>query len=311
MNKYAPVVVFTYSRLDHLKKTIEALQANLHAQDTVLYVVSDGPAVQDHVGDIRRLRDYVDGINGFQEVVRIYRDRNLGPLHSPILAEQAIVNDHGCVISLEDDNITSRNFLAFMNQGLEAFKCDESVYSIGAYIPACINPNHEDQADFWFYPWNISWGYAVHKHQYNKFHPLVNRYPLHKSSGLLRQQNKAGGLYVSDSLRRDYKRQKNLADSILCTEMFSRGMRTVLPTVAKVRNIGQDGSGQSTSNSTGKYESILDNANKFDFNFNSESPCCQLYKKTLSQFYNGRLLTRLTRYFCIYHAAEMMRRKFL
>lgn len=308
MNKYSPLIVFTYSRLDHLKKTIESLKANEGASQTVLYVVSDGPAVQEHVADIRRLRDYVDDIGGFREVVRIYRDKNLGPLNSPLLAEQAVVNDHGCVISLEDDNVTSTNFLAYMNQALGAFEGDDTVYSIGGYIPSCIDAG-SDVADFWMYPWNISWGYAVHKNNYNKIHPLVNRYPQHKASGLLNKQNKAGGLYISDSLRRDFLKQKNLADSIICTEMFSRGMRTVLPTRSKVKNIGQDGSGQSTNSMSSKYDSELDISGNLKFCFSSESTKSGDYMQILSGFYNGSPLAQIARRFGVYHSLETARRK--
>ncbi len=39
----APVLLFTYKRLDVLKQTITALQKNFLAGDTELFIFSDGP----------------------------------------------------------------------------------------------------------------------------------------------------------------------------------------------------------------------------------------------------------------------------
>lgn len=307
--KYSPIVVFTYTRLEHLTQTIESLKSNIGAENTVLYVVSDGPAKEEDRAAVWKLRDYIDEVTGFREIVRIYRDKNLGPLNSPLLAEQAVINDHGSVISLEDDNITATNFIVYMNQALCAFEHDDRIYSIGAYVPSQLQA-YDDTSDFWLYPWNISWGYAVHKAQYNKIHPLTNRYREFARNGILRRQNSAGGLFVTDSLRRDFKRQKNLADAIIATEMFSRGMRTVLPTKSKVKNIGQDGTGQSSKLTTDRYETLLDESGKLDFDFSTPSMQSDLYCKRLISFQNGSLATQLTRRIGMYHTAERLKMKF-
>ena len=36
MNNLAPIVLFTYNRLDHTKQTVESLRANLYAKESVL-----------------------------------------------------------------------------------------------------------------------------------------------------------------------------------------------------------------------------------------------------------------------------------
>ena len=54
-------------------------------------------------------------------MVRIYREKNLGTSTCPRRAEEQFINDHGTVISMEDDNISSRYYLDFMNGGLEAY----------------------------------------------------------------------------------------------------------------------------------------------------------------------------------------------
>lgn len=309
MNNYAPVAVYTYSRLDHLKRTIESLKNNFYAEKTILYIVSDGPAIDDHEAQVQAVRDYVDNLQGFKEIVRIYRPKNIGALASITQAESSIINDHGKIISLEDDNVCSENFLAFMNEGLNFFETLDTVYSICGYVPGCIKSESGDGSDFWFYPWNLSWGYATHKKKYNLIHPLINRYPEHKKSGLLSKQNEAGGLYVTDSLLRDYKKQKRLTDAILCTDMFSRGMVSVLPVISKVFNIGQDGSGQSTSSSSVKYNTTIDTSQKIKFDLSKESIYTQEYNKQMVRFQNGSLMTRTSRKLGIYNTAEQILNK--
>ena len=51
-----------------------------------------------------------------------------------------ILADHGKVISMEDDNVTSANYLDFINAGLKYFEDDEEVYSICGYCPLLLSP---------------------------------------------------------------------------------------------------------------------------------------------------------------------------
>ena len=41
----APIVLFVYKRLLHTQKTVESLQRNKEAQDSMLFIFSDGPKV--------------------------------------------------------------------------------------------------------------------------------------------------------------------------------------------------------------------------------------------------------------------------
>jgi len=309
LDRLAPIAVYTHTRYSHLVQTLESLKNNFLAPHSILYVVSDGPKVEAHKNAVRKIREYVDNLTGFREVVRIYRNKNFGLKLSLPMAEKAIIRDHGLIINMEDDNISSRNYLDFMNGGLQYFQDDISVYSISGYRPPIQGSKIDDDSDIWFYPWNMSWGYALWKNKYDKFHPLINNYPLLHKTGKLRDQNKAGGLYVSDSLKRDYEEKKYFPDAILGTEMFLARMKTVVPVVSKIRNIGQDGSGQSSSMTTDKYDVKLDGSGKRIFNFASESSCADLYRANAKTFYNGGFLTRISRMAGIYHELSKLREK--
>ena len=55
----APVGLVVYNRLEHTKKTIEALKKNTLASDTDLYIFSDAPSKEEDEKSVSELRDYL------------------------------------------------------------------------------------------------------------------------------------------------------------------------------------------------------------------------------------------------------------
>ena len=64
----APVILFTYNRPEHTKRTIEALAANELAAETDLYVFSDAAKKDADKGKVQEIRDYVKSVQGFRQV---------------------------------------------------------------------------------------------------------------------------------------------------------------------------------------------------------------------------------------------------
>ena len=300
-NNLSPVAVYTYTRVEHFIKTIESLKSNHLAKSTTLYVISDGPKYEHHKNFVESIRNYTEDISGFREVVKIFRPNNLGMAVNLPDAEQQILSDHGKIINMEDDNISSKNYLDFINAGLDYFEDDESVYSVCGYCPPVAPVTVSSYGDFWYYPWNITWGYGIWKTKHDHLSRLPNLYPEYRRTGLLTRQNRAGGLYVTDSLKRHYEGLKYFPDAVLCTEMFAKNMRSIIPTVSKIRNIGQDGSGQSSYKITDKYDVELDDGVLRGFDFSHESMHADYFRNNARNFFNGGAVTRLARKFGIYH----------
>ncbi|MFM4828531.1 glycosyltransferase family protein [Aeromonas rivipollensis] len=299
-HKVAPVVIFTYNRLTHLSKTIDALKRNTLAPYTELYIYSDAAIDEDAIESIEKLRSYIDKIDGFKLVHRCYRERNYGALKNIMDGQHEVVEKHGVAIVMEDDNITSKNFLDFMNQALEFYKDDPKVYSICGYCPPTVS-EIDESVDVWLYPWNISWGYAFWKNKYDNIHPLVNNYDKMKRTGLINKIRSMGGIYITDSLYRDKIKNASFPDAILCADMTNYGMHSILPTVSKVINIGSDGSGNSKGVFTNKYDVVLDDGIKKVFNFSNDPIIDKQYTSLTTRFYNGKRITILARYLGIYH----------
>ena len=129
----APVILFTYNRPEHTKRTIEALAANELAAETDLYVFSDAAKKDADKGKVQEIRDYVKSVQGFRQVELTAREQNYGLAKNVIEGVTAIVNKYGKVIVLEDDLITNRYFLLFMNDGLDRYQNEQKVTGITGF----------------------------------------------------------------------------------------------------------------------------------------------------------------------------------
>jgi hypothetical protein len=307
----APVVIYTYIRLTHLRKTIDSLKANYLAKETTLIVVSDAASKVAHQSLVQEIRDYIDSIEGFKEIIKEFRSINLGTPSSILEAEYRLVNQYGILIALEDDNICAPNFLDFMNQGLCHFKNDESVFSICGYCPPVLNLcNLESyKQDVFTYPWNLSWGYAIWKDKYNKLMSLKDEYEILKRGGTISKLKQLGGMYIVDALKRDLKFNVKFPDAWLCAKMTHLNFHSVVPIVSKVKNIGSDGSGNHEGILVDKFNVVIDNGLKREFNFEVNSLVNKFLMIKMIKFYNGNLAGRIARYFGVYHHVLQLKKR--
>lgn len=82
----APILVSVYNRKDHLHKCIESLKKNRLSKSSIIYIVSDGPKESIDKHEINEVREYIDSIEGFVEVIKILREKNYGSYNSILSA---------------------------------------------------------------------------------------------------------------------------------------------------------------------------------------------------------------------------------
>ena len=116
---YAPIVVFAYNRIDELKLTITSLQKNILAKESILIVYSDAAKTDNNTSKVKEVRKYLSEVEGFRSVSVIHREKNFGLARSVIEGSTEVLNKYAKIIVLEDDLITSENFLLYMNDALE------------------------------------------------------------------------------------------------------------------------------------------------------------------------------------------------
>jgi len=186
---YSPVILFVYNRPWHTQQTVEALQKNDLAKESDLFIFADGPktnATDEQKEKISQVREYIKTISGFKSVTISEKEKNCGLANSVIAGVTEIINKFGKVIVVEDDLVTSRYFLKFMNDSLEKYKDNTEVSAISAFV----NPISKKTADPFFLYYFACWGWGTWKRGWDIFCPDATKLIEHfNSKKMIREFN--------------------------------------------------------------------------------------------------------------------------
>jgi len=164
----APIALFVYNRPWHIKKTLEALATNDLSNQSVLFIYADGPkkdASKEELKSIYDVRKVIREKNWCQKVNIIESNKNKGLADSIISGVTEIVNKYGKVIVLEDDIVTSKGFLRYMNDALDLYKNEDKVMHIAGHVP----PIKLKLPETFFYNQTSCWGWGTWKRAWKYF----------------------------------------------------------------------------------------------------------------------------------------------
>jgi hypothetical protein len=246
----APIVLFVYNRLDHTRKTIESLRRNVLAEDSDLFIYSDAAKNSAAEPQVIAVRNYLQTVNGFKSVTIQLREINLGVDKNIIQGVTDIVNTYGKIIVLEDDLVTSKYFLQYMNDALNVYKDHTEVACIHGYLLP-IAPQLEE---VFFIKGADCWGWATWKRAWDLFEV---------DGSLLLDQIEQLELQDEFDFRGTYPYTKALRDQASgrtdCWDIrwyaaaFLKNKLTLYPGKSLVNNIGHDNSGTNCAD-TESYE---------------------------------------------------------
>lgn len=243
----APIVLFAYNRPSHVRQSVESLKSNGLAAESDLYVFSDGPKDSANAEKVQEVRAYLHAIDGFRSVTVVESDVNKGLARSIIEGVTDVCNKMGRAIVLEDDIVVSRHFLQYMNESLEMYAEDEKVISIGAYM----FPIKRRLPDTFFFRVTDCWGWGVWKRAWDLFEAdgakLLREL---RARNLHDEFDLAGGFKYTDMLQAQIRGDNDSwAVRWYATALLGRKL-TLYPGVSMTRNIGHDGSGRHSGEST-------------------------------------------------------------
>lgn len=261
--QYAPIVIFAFNRLNSLKACVAALQTNIEALDSDLVVWVDGPR-RDKNGEkekVELVRNYVKTISGFRSVTYHFSEENkkLGP--SIIDGVTQIVNQYGKVIVVEDDLIASRNFLAYMNFGLNRYEQNQEVWSICGFSCKMKVPKGY-QADAYFCPRSSSWGWATWKNRWLSCDWELKDWDEVVKNG--KAFNRWGGSDCFGMLKGWHEGRNQSWAIRFCYNQFVNNALSLFPVVSKIDNEGFDGSGTNCKQYS-RYKFDFDTTDNKDF----------------------------------------------
>lgn len=241
-SRYAPLALFVYNRPWHTRQVVDALLSNTFADETSLYVFSDAPKDEAASLAVSEVRSYIRTIAGFKTVTIIERDTNFGLARSIIAGVTRLCEEFGRAIVLEDDLITSRHFLSYMNDALRLYNDDESVASVSAYMYPVRPP--PDAHDTVLLEFPMSWGWATWNRAWRLFESdgrvLMNRL---RERNLLSSFDQVGPGSFVKMLESQIEGRNNSWFIRWHATLYLNGKRSLAPTRSLVNNIGLDGSG--------------------------------------------------------------------
>ena len=249
----APIVLFVYNRPEHTKKTVEALQLNQFADESVLHIYSDGNKNENDRKSVEEVRNFISTITGFKEIKIILRDRNLGLANSVITGVTEVINEYGKAIVLEDDIVTSPYFLKFMNEALDFYEADKKIYSISGYsFPIKIPKSYPHQV--YISSRASSWGWATWQDRWRRvdWNPEKS-FNVYDKKELRNIMDRAGKDLAPMLLKSIEGKIDSWAVKVAFTQLKSN-LFCLFPIKSLTKNIGTDASGTNFIKSTNKYE---------------------------------------------------------
>ena len=278
----APICLFTYNRLNEAQQTLEALQKNFLADESDLWVFCDAAKNEQDKIKVERVRQYLQSIKGFKSVEIRISEEHRGLASSIISGVSMMLEKYEEIIVLEDDLITSPNFLNFMNQALVFYKNDSKIQSINGFSL----PLKDKSFEVYFQTRTESWGWATWKDRWdpavfnkNYLAGLITSDPT-----ILKKFNKKCGADISQMLL-DSIHNKN--DSWYVRWVFDHFKNEhvgVYPVSSFITNIGYNSDATHCKGvNTYIFEPV--NPSKTEFNFPAFHPIDkQMEKEFLSYF---------------------------
>src|SRR4030042_4593213 len=167
METFSPIILFVYKRLLHTTQTVEALQRNQYADKSDLFVFSDGPKNESETKIVQQVRSYIRSISEFKNTKVFEREKNMGLAASIISGVTTMLELYDKVIVVEDDVLTSPNFLTFMNSALNTYEQNGKIFSVSGYSYIFNFPKNY-KLDIFLTPRASSWGWGTWKDRWEK-----------------------------------------------------------------------------------------------------------------------------------------------
>ena len=250
---HSPILLFTYNRLAHTRRCVEALLKNPLATESELFIYSDGAKDALQQESVNEVRQYIHTIRGFRQITIIERNENWGLARSIIDGVTTQVNRYGKVIVLEDDLVVAPHFLQFMNDALETYKNEPKV----GHIQACDFTQDPTLPKTFLIKWTGSWGWATWDRAWKHFNPngkeLLDELTQRKLTYTFDFNGKYG---YTRMLRRQIEGKNNSWAIRWNASLFLKGILSLNVGRSLVQNEGFDGSGTNCGGG-GLYASTL------------------------------------------------------
>jgi putative methyltransferase (TIGR04325 family) len=150
-----PIILFTYARPDHLRRTLACLRDN---RVPLIYAFSDGPREPDKVGMVEQVRKILHGID-WCDLVLCKREENWGLGRSILAGVTEVLAEHESCLVFEDDLICVPGTYDYLCAALRHYCDNPRVMSVTGWTHPRVTPeNVGDQPYFDGRAESLVWG---------------------------------------------------------------------------------------------------------------------------------------------------------
>lgn len=284
----SPICLFTYNRLEETKQTLQALQNNHLAKESDLYIFSDGWKNEKGMEKIKKVREHLRLYDGFKKVTIVESDKNKGLANSIISGVNKVLEKHDRAIVIEDDLITSPNFLDFMNQSLAFYETNEAIFSISGYTMDLPSLKKKER-DFYLSYRASSWGWGTWRRSWVDIDWDMKDYTSFKASKKQRKEFNKGGGDMTGMLAKQMSGKIDSWAIRWCFNQFKRQQYTLYASSSKVQSIGF-GSDATHTKGTKRFDTPLDQSDRRSFVFENEPKLDKMLVKEFRKKFS--ILTR-------------------
>jgi hypothetical protein len=239
--QYAPIGLFVYNRPEHASRVLDALARNEDFAESPLFVFSDAPRRKEDEQRVAEVRKIIWERVGRSAAI-IESPANQGIAESIRSGVSRLVEEFGSAIVVEDDLITGRCFVPYMNAALRRYRLDERVWQICGFTPAT---RVEAESTAFFCPLTSSWGWATWDRVWRSFLGSQDEdYRALRHSADLRKEFDLGGRVPNYFvLGRSVRGVSDSWATPFQAHVFLRRGLALWPARSLVRNIGNDRTG--------------------------------------------------------------------
>lgn len=243
----SPIVLFVYNRPDHTRATLDALRKNPESKLSDLIIFSDAPKSPKDEANVIGVREYLRGVEGFKSVNVVERTHNYGLSKSIREGVTEILTRYESVIVMEDDLITSPNFLDYMNTALDKYAKNQEVISIHAYS----YPTSKKLPETFFLRGADCWGWATWRRGWCLFETdgakLLNQI---RGRNEVERFNFNNSYPYTTMLEQQIAGQNSSWAILWYASAFVKDKLTLYPGRSLVHNLGNDSSGTHSTATT-------------------------------------------------------------
>ena len=252
---YAPIIIPTLNRVDHLTKLLDSLRRNSLAQYTDVFIGLDYPPSSLYEEGYERMCEYLQSdFSCFNSFNIIKRSENFGYLRNVEDLIDQILQLHDRFIYMDDDLELSPNFLEYMNKCLTEYECRDEIIAVCGYsypLKWSVEQNSTIFEQSFICP---MWGTGFWKDKYQKISNYISKdgrlardaRSIVMSGGYRHMIDVCRGEFVDLCFSPDFYSTlaSRVTDISLRMYMAACNKCVIMPVDSKVRNWGFDGTGE-------------------------------------------------------------------